>query len=592
MNTLRALRRYALTLLAFIALGGAAYAQPNAPTASAVVDGGYTVTFDPTCDAVLLPGFYCEFVYLLEQAGTDGPWSVVSAGAGTVTFTSKLPGSYTYVVWMGVSSPYYGMYFEGYSPATTVVVPSVLTAAPVRDDILTQLTYQYDVRSGDIDGDGRADLFVRKAAGGSPLNGTVEETILQQTSAGYFDAIVPTAGQAAAASAWPLAPTVQPRLHDIDVDGYVDVTLFNVASVVNGAADQIVFSPGALAQAQPGGVRAVDAGLKNFVGDAMDYFYDPNYFLKNAPMYFYQSYFWYAYCPHLGIGGIDVYYWQAFTYCYIDYVYYFGIYLDYSAFSQDAVQLWTYEYYGENEWLSKEQAMSGIETIIESVIQAPIGGWPMEELLGQIGPQTEPILRRGLEAVQAILNAARAVPEHVDMDNLPPQTPRAPDVIHVTGHRLWPTYKAHLALEYASPQTVGGLYMPTILSGEAENWPPVACFPWMQYSFCGWGKLLAGTNRPTDHWYLNFTVGHVIPFVGVPGAYWNNSLVPRHNRYVNVPYVSKLNYNALPDAASNTYNSNGYARGLNGQGGFFVVPPDMNSVYPGWDRPVPDALFQ
>ena len=178
------------------------------------------------------------------------------------------------------------------------------------------------------------------------------------------------------------------------------------------------------------------------------------------------------------------------------------------------------------------------------------------------------------------------------MDNLPPQTPRARDVIHVTGHRLFPTKKGHLALEYASPQSVGGMYMPTTLSGQAENWPPVACLPWMQLSLCGWGKLLAETNKSSDQWYLNFQVGHVLPFAEAPGAYWSNWLVPRHNRYVAVPYASKPNYNALPDAASNTYNSNGYARGLNGQGGFFVVPPRMNSVYPGWDRPVPNALFQ
>jgi hypothetical protein len=236
--------------------------------------------------------------------------------------------------------------------------------------------------------------------------------------------------------------------------------------------------------------------------------------------------------------------------------------------------------------------MATIETIIESVIQAPLGGWPMEELLGQVGEHTRDLIRRGIEGAQSILNGARAIPEHVDMDNLPPQTPRTRGVIYVTGHPL-AFDRGHLALEYASPQTVDGLYMPTTLSGEAQHWPPVPCLPGMQdLSFCGWGKLLAETNKTSDHWYRNFLVGHVIPFVGAPGTYWSNSLVPRHNRYVNVPYESKPNYNALPDAASNTYNSNSYARGLNGQGGFFVVPADMNSVYPGWDRPVPDFLFQ
>jgi hypothetical protein len=114
----------------------------------------------------------------------------------------------------------------------------------------------------------------------------------------------------------------------------------------------------------------------------------------------------------------------------------------------------------------------------------------------------------------------------------------------------------------------------------------------MSSPLCGWGKLLAVTNKTSDHWYNNFLVGQLIPFIGAPGTYWNDSLVPRHNRFVSVPYALKPDYNALPDAASNTYNSNGYARGLNGQGGYFVVPADMNSVYPGWNRPVPEHLFQ
>jgi hypothetical protein len=246
----------------------------------------------------------------------------------------------------------------------------------------------------------------------------------------------------------------------------------------------------------------------------------------------------------------------------------------------------------ETGGISTGGATSTIKAIIAGIFQTPIGGWPMEELLGQVGPHTDGVLRQFIESAQAILNAARAVPEHVDMDNLPPQTPRARDVIHVTGHRLIGNW-AHLALEYAPPQAVDGLYMPTTLSGQAQHWPPVPCLPGMQHlSFCGWGKLLAETNKTSDHWYNNFEVGHVIPFFGTPGSYWSESLLPRHDRYVAVPYELKPDYNALPDASSNTYNSNGYVRGLNGQGGFFVVPPRMNSVYPGWDRPVPDSLFQ
>lgn len=593
MNTLKTLRHGTFVLLAWLALGSAASAQLPAPAASAVVNGSYTVNYPPGCDAFLPPDYYCAFVYLLEMTSSSGQWAVVSQGTGSISFAGRAPGTYSYMLWVAAYD-YWGGYNEAYSEVTTVVVASAAQPVAARDNILSQLNYRYEVRRGDFNWDNRTDLFVRKVAGGSPLNGTVENLILRQDGAinGKFVPVVPTPDQAMSAAAWAPAPSIQVRLHDIDVDGYVDLTLANVASVVGGAADQIVYSPGQPGSAVPGGLRHGVADLGRFVGNAMDYLADPDYFVKNAPLYFYQTWVWYTWCPLLGIGGVEAYYWQTFTYCYVDYIYYYGYYFDFSAFDQRAVTLWYAEDQGESGGISRETAMDTIKAIIGDILQSQIGGWPMEELFGQVGPHTDGTLRDAIEAIQAILNTARAIPEHVDMDNLPPQTPRARDVIHVTGHELFLNRKAHLALEYARPQLVDGLYDPTTLSGQAENWPPVACFPWMQLSLCGWGKLLAETNKTSDHWYSNFKVGEVMPLFGTPGSYWDTSLVPRHERYIAVPYASKPNYNALPDAGTNTYNSNGYVRGLNGQGGFFVVPPAMNSVYPGWDRPVPNGFFQ
>ena len=593
MNTLKTLRHGAFVLLTWLALGSAAEAQLPAPAASEVVDGSYTISYPPTCDAFLPPDYYCAFVYLMEYTEASGQWAVVSEGTGSFPVSSRAPGTYSYRLWVAAYDYWYG-YHEAYSEVTTVVVASAASPPPVRDDILSQLNYTYEVRQGDFNWDHRTDLFVRRVSGGVPFNGAVEHVILRQHGSinGNFDPVTPTSDQALVASSWAPAPSIDVRVQDIDVDGYVDLTLVNVASIVSNARDLIVYSPGHPGSAQTRGYKYVDSDLGRFVGDAMDFLADSDHFVKNAPLYFYEAWIWYPWCPLFGVGGIDAYYWQPFTYCYIDYVYIYGYYFDFSAFHPLAVDLWYFEDQGESGAMSKEGAMSAITTTIEGILRSQLGGWPMEELLGQVGEHTDGVLRQAIEAAQAILNAARAVPEHVDMDNLPPQTPRARDVIYVTGHRLIGDW-AHLALEYASPQLTNGLYMPTTLSGQAQHWPPVPCLPGMQHlSFCGWGKLLAETNKTSDHWYKNFQVGHVIPFVGTPGTYWDDSLVPRHNRYIDVPYESKADYNALPDAGSNTYNSNGYVRGLNGQGGFFVVPPVMNSVYPGWNRPVPDALFQ
>ena len=610
MTTLKALRHCAPALLIWLGLTGAAGAQPEAPTASPVVDGSYTVTYAPNCDAYGFPVMSCQFVYLLEMTEPGGEWTLVSGDWGSATFT-KPPGTYSYMVWSGVWLSWYD-YVDGYSPVTTVTVadaapseppapgaPPVpgVPAAPARDNILTQLEYSYEVRRGDFNGDNRIDLFIKRIAGGTPFNGTIEELFLRQDPVylGNFSTVVPTPDQAAVASSWTLAPTIETRLHDIDVDGYVDLTLVNLASVVPGAVDQIVYSPGQVGAAAPGGMKPIDNRIVRFVGDAMDYMADPDYFITNVPIYYFEWWTWYSWCPFSGLGelgSLDFYFGAPFGFCYFDYQYYAGVYADFSVFDGDAVALWSLDEEVEQGRMTEEQAVPEIVRIIEGIIQSQMGGWPMEELLGQTGEHVLEHVRRRIEAAQGVLNASRALPEHVDMDNLPPQTPRARDVIHVTGHRIKYTTKAHLALEYARPQAVDGLYWPTTLSGAAENWPPFPCFPWMDYSLCGWGKLLAETNKTTDHWYLNWTVGYVVPWEGTPGAYWSNTLEPRHNRYIQVPYGLKPDYNALPDAATNTYNSNSYVNGLNGVDGWFVVPLAMNSVYPGWDRPVPDAFFQ
>jgi hypothetical protein len=595
MNASNSLRHGALVLIGWLVLIGAAAAQPSAPVASDVVDGSYSISYSTSCQDFLEAGLYCTDVYLMEMIEPDGSWTYVAQDSGLASFSARPPGTYSYMVVAAVLHPWYG-YYEFYSPVTTVIVASPEQPLPVRDDILSQLNYSYEVSYGDFDLDSRTDFFVRKTAGGAPLNGTLESVILRQDGVvdGSFSLVVPSADQEVMASTWTPAPAITTRLHDIDVDGFVDVTLINLASVVSGAADQIIYSPGQPGQAVPRGMRGVDSALTSFVGEAMDYLYDPDFFLKNATVYYYWVWAWYFWCPQVELGLPAEYFWQGFSYCYIDiYYYYSGYYYDYSAFNQDALALWTFEDEGDSGRMSKADAIQAIKATVESIIRSQIGGWPMEELLGQEGPQTDELVRRAMEAVQSILNMSRALPEHVDMANLPPQTPRKPDVIYVTGHELFMNRVGHLALEYASPQLVSGLYMPTTLSGQAQHWWPVPCFPWMtDLSFCGWGKLLAETNKTTDTWYSNFYVGELIPFAGTPGSYWNNSLVPRHNRYIEVPYELKPDYNALPDASTNSYNSNGYVRGLNGVGGYFLLPLDMNSVYPGWDRPVPDSFFQ
>jgi hypothetical protein len=99
------------------------------------------------------------------------------------------------------------------------------------------------------------------------------------------------------ASGWPVTSTPI-KLRDVNLDGYADVVLPNVGSVISGSSGQIVFSPGA-----PGSVAAqratpMNAKYNKFTDDMVTWIADPNYFVNHAQIYYQPVYGYIYYCDY------------------------------------------------------------------------------------------------------------------------------------------------------------------------------------------------------------------------------------------------------------------------------------------------------
>jgi hypothetical protein len=532
-------------------VAGAYTSPPVAPASSA--NGSYSVSWTAQC------GSGCFTQWLEEKIGSG---SFVYVGASSpATFGGKPAGQYTYRVARLLGSyvpPYYMVpyYMTEYSAEVTVTVG----AAPSVDPLLLQRNYQYQTRVGDIDYDGRRDLFIERVSGGVANNGVLDKIIVQQTAtAGQYALVVPSAAQAAAAASWP-SSSAQVAVEDINVDGFVDVTVKGVASAigVSGAANLIVFSPGSPYASVPKGIRTVDADLLRFVGNMLDYEVDRNYFANNAPyVYYFYVYTWSSCGSGWASDPIALY-----TGCFGFSQLVSGYYQDYSQFSSAAVTISDSSANADSGQTSTTAAVDAIDQAAEGVLKTAIGGWGMEEVLGPTGEHTNPDARRAMEVFWSILGIGRADAAEVTTRSAPSQTPRTFGTIYVTGHHVFGLGPIHTAIEYTStarPTT-------TVSAG------PEGALPY----------LVSRINRPTDISALNMVLGTVSdPQSPSAEAYFAELLLADTN------YDDDLRYALFPAAGS--YNSNGYVRGIiDATGG---VSTANLAGFVGGSQPVPASKF-
>jgi hypothetical protein len=532
-------------------LAGAYTVPPTAPAWSA--SGSYSVSWTYQCTN------NCASQWLEEKTAA-GTFAAV-AGGPPKAYAGKPVGQYTYR--LARLMRVYAYYVVEYSTEVTVYVQPT---APAVDPLLTQRGYQYQTRVGDIDYDGRRDLFIQRVAGGVANNGVLDTVIVQQTSTpGQYLLVPPSPAQAATAATWPVS-SAQVAVEDINVDGFVDVTVKGVANAlgVAGARNLIVYSPGQVFNKAPKGIRVVDDGLLKFVGNMLDYQVDQNYFDNYASYtYFYVGSYW-STCGGGPVITNDPILTGSTPGCIWVYQFTSGYFPDYSVFSSAAVAIALAAENADTGQTSTTAAVDAIDRAAEDVFKIQIGGWNMEEVLGSTGDHTNPDARRAMEVVWAILGAARADAQEVPTVEAPPQNPRTFGTVYVTGHRIFAFGPIHSAVEYTSVYTP----VTTISAG------PEGALPY----------LVSRVNRPSDIAALNMVLGTVSDPQNPSAEAYFAELLGADARY-----GDDLWYKAIP-VLPGQYNSNSYVRGIiDATGG---IPTINLSILVGGGRPVPVSSFR
>lgn len=537
--------------------------------------GSYTVSFASTgCYTELR--YYPAYVFqvcktLQERAGT-GAWTNVSTahGATSLHFTGKASGTYAYQVYQ--TSVFGNQVVDG--PASVTV-----GTPPPRDPLVTQLGYQFQTRQGDINADGRTDLFVKRTAGGAAGNGVLDAAILRQgATGGQFTVTAPTANESSVASRWPLS-NARVVVTDFNVDGFVDVEVKGIAAAtgVPAASDQIIFSSGLLSA--PLRVRAVDAALKKFVGNTLDYLINPDYFHENADLALYYGTYPVYYCSFTdrSFSAIFDVNNDGIT-CRVHTVYVSGYYWDYRKFSSAAVAIWTNEESFASGAIDGAQSTERAQQTAEAELGVQIGGWPMEEELGTIGEHRDTAVRRGFETFWAILGIGRANAQEVETVEAPAQLPPTPNRIHIMTREIvgWYPGADHSALYHST----GGANIGEWFSASDTDGRPLVN-----------GRLRAMNNWISDAPAFMMLVGEVAPpyFIG-SGVFWETVIEPAHRNYWNYREADLLPYMFRPsNTSAEDYNSNGYIHGLvdYSEG---VTDYDFAQLV-GGETPVPHRIF-
>ena len=535
-------RGRALGAAALCLLAGAA-AAVEAPLVPQTSSGTYTVTYQ-RCSG-------CFMDWLEERVGDTGAWNAV--GAGPTSFSSKAPGRYYYRVGYLYMTGYYDHYTE-YSAASSVLVASSL---PPLSPLETQLTYRYEARRGDIDADGKLDLYVARTSGGASGDGAVDSVLLRQGANGVFTASVPSAAQSNTAKSW-AAAAVRILLKDVNADGFADVVLGRVASAVGNSAalDQIVYAPAEPLRQTPRGIRRVDSTFKQFAGDTRSYVRDPDFFIDNAIWRTDQYTYYQTVCAP---GGADDPLYSYYGYCFPMPVTIVVVYPDFSSFSRLAVDLWSAESRIESGELGTSAGQNEIEGLLESMAGTDIGGWSKRETIDKQRPIKSSAYLRGVELFTSLLRiteAGAAEPEESGT------TGRSADAVYITGRRVIGFLPMHTALEYRG-STISAY---DSIDGTFDD-----------------GTLISEVDWSRDRPLLMMTLGSVGSTV-TPGLYWVRLLGADRR------YPDNLPYDAIPSIGKAGYNSNGYSHGIvRATGGVPSIP--MNRFI-GGEKPVPSSSYQ
>jgi len=236
-----------------------------APIAPDATTTSFTVSWQSTS------GYLCK----LSEKVNDGIWTSVSNTSSPINSItlSRAIGDYDYQLTC-IGLPGGG----SVGPITSV---AVVSAIPSLDPLETQLGYQFQVRTGDINSDGKKDIYLNRSSGGNADNGIIDKTILTQNIDGHFEVLQdPTSGQFSTAGSWPISTGVTAVVNDFNVDGRVDVLLKNLDVVISNVDDQIIFSSGKFFNGAAKLATSMDFEFEKFFRDTYSWILDPNYFTQ------------------------------------------------------------------------------------------------------------------------------------------------------------------------------------------------------------------------------------------------------------------------------------------------------------------------
>lgn len=441
---------------------------------------------------------------------------------------------------MALCEDYYAEYsWEEYSDEITVISG----ATPVVDSWFDQLDYEYEVRY-----DGAQDVFVhRTTASATPGNGSIDTIILHSQGNGSFTSSVPTALQAATAATWSLAPGIDVRVFDVNVDGHVDVGLSDLGTIITGAEDQIVFSSGEIYRTAPLGIREIDQDLIGFSSDLLEYYNDENYFLANSQEVEDNGHWETTYeCEWVYEMWQQ---WELECDTYVEWV--DGLeYTIYPGINDEAADVWE----AIDSFVSSQGTIDAIKDIFQVVFGVPVGGGTFCEAFGMTGTLCE----------QLRINLIMAV-----LSKMVEQSPPSNDAVYLTRHRVGFVGPYHVAIEYRDP-----IGIKHVLSAGPSGTIPL-------------GDLNAENDRASD--LLNVYAATV-----TSSLYSLPSLHFVHLGAMHTAYITHSNdclaYKVASPFAADEYNSNSYVAGLLDVTSS-VLTAHVMSWYVGGEKPVPGTYF-
>ena len=512
-----------------------------------------------------------------------------------------------------------GEMIEGYPTSVTV------NASPP-PGLAEQIEYSYQVRSGDLNSDGRLDLFIKRTTSGSTPFGIIDEIILTQTDMQGFSSIPnPTSSQLSTANGWSVANGISPLVNDFNVDGYIDVYLKGVSSVATNADDLIVYSKAGATPNTAEKTKKIDDSFKMFQRDMSNWLIDSNYFdqaiTASQPAYQYSLNFGINTCQFLyGIPICATYYKTIYDevitlarlglsafgsetsaqnalaselgfesydtflcvfICYYEALFsYYGFYelIVFDAF----VPITIGPGFDDVNFSHKAFEIAGIADDIESGTVSELPGYEdigteMEVIYGiDIGGACDlsndddslsiefdrPVFCISYDLFRSVVRVAV-----VNSDTASGRSSRSQDKIYITGRRVGFTGPTHMAVEYTDTQGTSV----TLSAGPINS------------------KLVSKVDRAGDEPWNNQTLSTVSSNLLLPA-----SVNFANMRLFDLRYDDDLPYHALPALTPFVfpirYNSNGFVAGLVSKAN--SSPDTINfSNYDGGHRPVPANEF-